>query len=393
VAAGERTGVGSRSPVESAQLIAAQAHELAPQIERERALPGELVAALLDAGLLHLCLPRALGGLEVEPREMVLAFEELARGDGATSWCSMIASTSGLVGAYLNAADGARVYGNARNILAGVFAPRGRARREGDSYRVSGRWSFVSGVGHCDWLMVGCLIENDDGPELLENGSPNVRLMLMEKQQVEVLDTWSVSGLCGTGSHDIQIADVMVPASLAVSLFTDPPQDSGALYAFPLFGLLALGICSVALGIARGAIDELVSLAGGKRPAPGARSLAERGTIQSEVARAEAKLRSARAFVLEQADEAWSAARSGAPLSAEHRRGLRLAATHGTWAASEVVGAMYHAGGGGAIYSDSSLQRSFRDVNVATQHVMVAPPTWELTGRLYLGVPTDITQL
>jgi len=393
VGVGERTGAPSRSPYESAQQIAPFARELASTIERDRALPEELVAQLLDAGLFHLCLPRALGGAEIEPREMVLTFEELARGDGATAWCSMIASTSGLIGAYLSPQDGARVYRGARNILAGIFAPRGRARLEGDAYRVSGRWSFVSGVGHCDWLMAGCMIETDDGPELLENGAPNVRLMLMEKQQVEVLDTWSVAGLCGTGSHDIQIADALVPRSLAVSLFTDPPVDSGPLYAFPLFGLLALGICSVALGIAGAALDELTSIAAGKRPAPGARSLAERGTIQSEVARAEAKLRSARAFVLEQADEAWSAAKSGAPLSAEHRRGLRLAATHGTWAASEVVGAMYHAGGGAAIYSESPLQRSFRDVNVATQHIMVAPPTWELAGRLLLGVPTDITQL
>lgn len=185
----------------------------------------------------------------------------------------------------------------------------------------------------------------------------------------------------------------MVPLGRGISLFSDRPRIEGALYAFPLFGLLALGICAVALGIARGAIEDLVDLAAGKRPVSGARTLAERATIQAEIARAEAQLRAARALVLEEAQRAWEPARASAQLSDEHRLGLRLAATHATHTAAEVTGAMYRSGGASSIYDSSPLQRRFRDVNVATQHMMVAPATWELEGRMLLGLPTDTSQL
>jgi alkylation response protein AidB-like acyl-CoA dehydrogenase len=381
--------------LQSARRVAPLASEAARSSERERALPRELVDELRDGGLLHMCLPRSLGGGEVEPRELILALEELARGDGAAGWCAMVASTSCLLGAYLPTARAEEVYAGGRNVFAGVFAPRGLALRRERDFLVGGRWPFVSGVGHCDWLMVGCLVFNEEGgtPDSLASGAPDVRLMLMPRGQVQVLDTWAVAGLCGTGSHDVAVDGVTVPHELGVSLFTQRPLQDGALYAFPLFGLLALGICAVALGIARGALDELSALAREKRPAPGARALAERATIQAAVARAEGGLRAARAFVLEQAEEAWQAALDGGVLSQEHRLGLRLAATNGTWAAAEAVTASYHAAGGAAIYLDSPLQRRLRDIHVATQHIMVAPATWELAGRLLLGLPTDISQL
>jgi len=363
------------------------------QIERERALPAELVQELRDGGQFGMCLPRSLGGGEVEPAEMVRTLETLAQGDGASAWCAMIASTSGLLGAYLPTEQAELIFDGGRSIVGGVFAPRGRASRVEGGYLVSGRWSFVSGIGHSDWVLGGCLVEQGDGFETIAGGGPDVRLMLMPRASVEVIDTWSVAGLCGTGSHDISVEAQLVPPDRAVSLFSDRPRVDGALYAFPIFGLLALGICAVALGIARGAIEDLVELASGKRPAPGARSLAERATIQAEVARAEAKLRAARALVLEEAHAAFEAARAGGQLSDGDRLGLRLAATHATRTAAEVAGAMYQAGGGSSIYDSSPLQRRFRDANVATQHMMVAPATFELAGRLLLGLPTDTSQL
>jgi alkylation response protein AidB-like acyl-CoA dehydrogenase len=154
-----------------------------------------------------------------------------------------------------------------------------------------------------------------------------------------------------------------------------------------------MGIAAVALGIARGAIEDLVDLAGAKAPAGAHKPLAERAVVQAEVARAEAGLRSARAFVLQAARDAWEEARAERAVSVEHRLGLRLAATHATEAAAPIVTSMYHLAGGSSIYDSSPLQRRLRDVHVATQHMMVAPPTWELGGRLLLGLPSDVTQL
>jgi indole-3-acetate monooxygenase len=377
----------------AAQRVAPRAEALGERIERERALPRELVDELLDAGLLSMCLPRALGGLELRPAEMVRALEELGRADGATAWCAMIASTSSLLGAYLPEREAALIYAGGRSITGGVFAPRGRAERRDGAYVVDGRWSFVSGIGHCDWVLGGCVVHDGDEPALLADGSPDVRLALMPIDGVQVIDTWSVSGLRGTGSHDMTAVAQTVPAARVVSLFGDRPLHPGALYSFPLFGLLAIGIAAVALGIARGALEDLASLAGAKTPAAGRKTLAERAAVQAQVARTEAALRAARGLVLGEADAAWLAAEGAAEMPERHRLGLRLAATNATEVAAEAVTAMYHAGGGTSIYDASMLQRRFRDVHVATQHMMVAPSTWELAGRLLLGLPTDTSQL
>jgi alkylation response protein AidB-like acyl-CoA dehydrogenase len=383
----------SESPLSAAQRLGARAGELAEQIERERTLPVELVAELRDAGLLSLCLPQALGGREAPPAEMVVALEELARGDGATAWCAMIASTSGLLGAYLPQSEAELIFAGARHVIGGVFAPRGRAERCDDGYLVSGRWSFASGVQHCDWVLGGCVVHTDDEPELLPSGAPDVRLMMMPAEVIEVIDTWSVSGLRGTGSHDMAVSAQLVPASRGVSLLSGAPREPGPLYSFPLFGLLALGIASVALGIARGAVEDFLELAGTKTPAGGRRTLAERPTVQAQLAQAEAELRAARGLVLGEVQHAWLAARGSGSIGEHERTGLRIAATHATTVAARVTTSMYTLAGGSSIYDSSPLQRRFRDVHVATQHVMVAPATWELAGRLLLGLPTDVTQL
>jgi indole-3-acetate monooxygenase len=383
----------SESPLSAAQRLGPRAAVLAEQIERERALPIELVAELRDAGLLALCLPRSLGGQEVPPAETVLALEELARGDGATAWCAMIASTSGLLGAYLPRSEAELIFAGGRHVIGGVFAPRGRAERREDDFLVSGRWSFASGVQHCDWVLGGCVVHDGEEPELLPNGAPDVRLMMMPAEAIEVIDTWSVSGLRGTGSHDMAVTAQLVPASRGVSLLSGAPREAGPLYSVPLFGLLALGIASVALGIARGAVEDFLALAGTKTPAGGRRTLAERSTVQAQLAQAEAELRAARGLVLGEVEQGWLAAGNSGSIGEHQRTGLRLAATHATAAAARVTTSMYTLAGGSSIYDSNPLQRRFRDVHVATQHVMVAPATWELTGRLLLGLPTDVTQL
>jgi len=390
----EQKIAGAReTPLQAARRIGPNAAALAETIERDRLLPPDLLADMIDAGLMRMCLPAALGGGEVEPAHFLETVEELARSEAASAWCSMIASTSSLIGAYLPTADAAEVFAGGASVTAGVFAPRGRAQKHDGGYLVSGRWSFVSGVQHSSWVMAGCIVYDGEKPELLANGSPDVRLMVMPAAGVEVIDTWSVAGLRGTGSHDVSVSDEPVPASRSVSLFTDAPRHDGALYSFPLFGLLSMGVAAVALGIARGAIEDLISLAGAKTPMGSARPLAERSSVQADLSRAEASLRSARALLLQEAGLAWAAAQAGEPMSTERRAGLRLAATHAIGEAAGVVSMMYHAGGGTSIYDTSPLQRRFRDVHVATQHMMVGPASLELTGRILLGLPTDTAQL
>jgi alkylation response protein AidB-like acyl-CoA dehydrogenase len=268
-------------------------------------------------------------------------------------------------------------------VTGGVFAPRGTALPVEGGYRVKGRWPFASGSQHCAWLMGGCLVRTD--------GPPSARMMIVPAAQARIEDTWRVAGLCGTGSHDLVIDDVVVPAARSVALGADPPRVEAPLYAFPVFGLLAVGIAGVALGIARAAIDELVRLAREKTPQGSRRALAERGVVQAQVAEAEALVRSGRAFLHEAIDQAWQAAEEEGAIAVGDRALLRLAATQATTNAARATDLAYT--GGTSIYLESPLQRCFRDVHVATQHVMVAGPTYELTGRVFLGLDADTSQL
>jgi alkylation response protein AidB-like acyl-CoA dehydrogenase len=384
---------GSIDPVEMARRLAATAAELAPEAESRRALSEPLIDALADAGLFRLCVPTAVGGLEVHPHTLTGVVQALAVGDAAAAWCVAVSATSGLLAGYLPADTAREIYARPRAMVAGVFAPKGRATPERDGFRVSGRWPFASGCRHADWLMGGCIVDDAGSPRMLPNGMPEVRLMLAPSQAFTIHDTWHVMGLRATGSHDIELDATHVPRERSASVFSDLPVHAGPLYAFPLFGLLALAISAVCLGIARGALDDLVALAGGKVPTGGRRTLAERATVQAEMARAEASVRAGRALLDEAIGEAWERAVADGSVDARCRAGLRLAATHATAAGVQATEAAYRLAGGSAIYGSSPLQRRLRDAHVAAQHMLVAPATWELSGRVLLGVPTDLTQL
>lgn len=380
--------------VATARELSAEAAQLATDAERARRLPTSLVSALAGAGLFRLCVPRQVGGLEAEPSVLVDVVEELARGDGAAGWCVAIGATSGLLAGYLPERAAREIFGSPRAIVGGVFAPKGRATPTEGGFRVRGRWPFASGCEHCDWLMGGCVVEDGrGGARTLGTGMPDVRLMLAPAAEVTIHDTWHVSGLRATGSHDISFDDVLVPAERSASVFSDPPLQPGPLYAFPLFALLALAIAAVSLGIARGALEDLLELAGAKTPTGSRRTLAERPTVQAEVAHSEASLRAARALLHTEIAASWESATARTEVPIERRLGLRLAATHAAQTGATVVATAFRLGGGSAIYETGPLQRRFRDAHVATQHMLVADPTWELTGRLLLGRPTDTTQL
>jgi alkylation response protein AidB-like acyl-CoA dehydrogenase len=251
---------------------------------------------------------------------------------------------------------------------------------------VTGRWAFASGSGFCDWLMGGCLTEIDGRPV-------EPRRVLFPRADVEIIDTWDVSGLRGTGSNDIAVDGLAVPASRSAAVIGAAPRVEGALYAFPLFGLLAAAIAGVTLGVARAAMDDLLELAGAKKPEGSRRMLAERSTVQAEVARAEAVLRAARGLLVDALERGYERAGGGDGIGTDDRMALRLASTHAARSAAMVVDACYELGGGSSIYATSALQRRFRDVHAATQHMLVGRSTLELTGRLLLGLPTDVAQL
>ena len=381
--------------------LRAQAHELsariadaAPVTEQQRRLPEALVADLARAGLFRMLVPRDAGGLEVEPRVMLDAIEEIARGDGSAGWAVMIGATTGVIAAYLPDAATHEIFAATPDgVTGGVFHPRGRATVVDGGYRVSGRWPLASGCQHCAWLLGGCIVFEDGKPKMRESGVPEARMMIFPARDAQIIDTWNVSGLRGTGSHDIAVEGLFVPAERSVWFSTDPVRRGGSLYAFPVFGLLALGIAAVSLGIARGAIDGILELAGAKVPTGSRRPLAERSATQATVAQATALVAASRAHLRATVDEIWQTAARGEAATLEQRARLRLAATQSVRDAAKAVDLAYECGGATSIYADSALQRRFRDVHVATQHILVAPATYELAGRVLLGLPADTEML
>tara|TARA_R110000824_G_scaffold118960_11_gene271833 strand:- start:40850 stop:42025 length:1176 start_codon:yes stop_codon:yes gene_type:complete len=384
-------------PILAADELALAVAPRVDEIEANRFLPQDIADHAARLGLHRLFIPAEYGGLEAHPMRLVDVAERIGRVDGSTAWCVFIGATSGMTAAFLTADEAKAAFGDPMSIAAGVFAPRGKAvmTEEGGvkGYRVNGRWQWGSGSRNARTIMGGAFIMGDDGKPLMSaEGVPENRMMIFERDDVIFHDTWKVSGLCGTGSTDFEVKDLFVPVTRAPSLISDKPLDR-PLYCFPTFGLLGIGIAGVALGLARGSIDALIELAGGKTPQGSSKPLALRAKAQLDVSEAEALTRSARAYLAETVDAAWQAASSDGAITVEHRRDIRLATTHAVKAAAQAVDLMYTLGGGTSVYKTSPLQRHFRDVHVATQHMMVSDATYELTGRLFLGVPTNTAML
>lgn len=373
----------------SIKPLLAQLAARAAEMEEARRLPADLAQKLAAAGVFRMVTPKRFGGLESTPREIVEVTETLAVANASAGWCAMIGATTALNAAYMEPLFAQEIYADPLIITGGVFAPMGRAEIEGDHYRVSGRWQWGSGSANCTWLCGGCTIWESGEMKRLPTGAPDTRMMVFPASDSMLHDTWHVMGLKGTGSGDIEVRDLLVPRGRSVSLVSDRPRERGALYKFPAFGLLALGVCGVALGNARGALDAFHALATVKKNQGSAKTLAQRQSMQAAYANSEAQWRAARAYLFSEIDRVWAAALESDEISMELRADLRLACTHVTRAGAEICRTLYDLGGGAALFESSDLQRRFRDAHAITQHIVTAPATLELTGRILFGLPTD----
>lgn len=363
------------------------------EIESLRRLPDDLAAGIRHLGFGRAMVPIEVGGGEWTVADTVARLEELAYFDGATAWCAMIAATTSLVSGSLPAQWCEEIYGDTRAHTGGFAAPVGRATVVDGGLEVSGQWQWGSGTHHCSWIGGGCLVVDGEGkPTPLPDGTVAPFVFFRASEVVLDEESWRVSGLKGTGSVDYRVESASVPEGRWVQIGGTPVVDR-ALYRFSFLGALAVGIGAVALGLARRAHDELVDMAGGKKPQGSSKTLAERAVVQDAVARSDAARRAARHLLDHAVADAWSVAEAGGGIDAPTRLGLRQAATHATLAAAETVDVCYRAGGGAAVHERSALQRVFRDVHVATQHAMVAPRVMEVVGRSLLGLPTDVGQL
>lgn len=376
------------SPLAAAIALGPMISAAADDTERRRRVSPELLGALRDAGVFRMGLPRELGGSAVDLPEMMAVLEEIARHDGSTGWIAGIGSGTNLILTALPTDVAHDVFlGDPDIATGGTWLPRGRARLVEGGYRVSGRWPFGSGCEHCDWLIGGCVVEDENGPVVDEQERRVVRVMVFPRDQAVIHDTWNVMGLRGTGSHDYELADVFVPKGYAFQIGSDLPDFSFTHARMPLFGMLAVTLAAVLLGIARGAIDAFGRYARSQRA--GEHFVKDLPLIQARTAEAEALVQSARAFAFGTAARVWDEARSGEAILRRDDLMLRLAASHAARACADAVHLVFTAGGTAALYADSPLQRYQRDILAAQQHGMVAFYSFQGLGKGLLDEPPE----
>lgn len=350
----------------------------ADRAEQQRRLPAALVRALRDAQLLRMAVPAEYGGPEADPVTLMRCIETVAASDGAAGWCTMIASTTSSMSMFMHPEFAEQIFADPKTVTGGVFAPNGTAVGKGDSWVVDGRWMWGSGTQHCQWICGGT--RADDGTQ---------QVMFFDANDVTIHDTWHTSGLRGTGSNDFSVHRAKVPKGRAVMAVGGTRHVDVPLAAFPNFTLLAIGVAAVTLGIARRAVDEFVELAAEKKPQFSNRTIAQTGTAQTELARAEVALRSARTYLLDQVETAWETVLAGGKVGVDTRVAIRLAGAHAAETSAKVVDTVYTMGGGAAVFDSNQLQRCLRDVHVATQHIMVAPRLYETMGKHLFGLDVD----
>ncbi len=365
-----------------ARSIAPAIREAGDEAERMRQCPPRIVDLLHESRLFDMILPEKYGGLQESIPTMVRVLEELAVADASIAWVVGIANGTSIIAAHMDESVAASMF-VPRAVAGGAQAPWGKAVRVDGGFRVTGRWPFASGCNHCTMLVAGSMVAQPDGAPA---PFPEYRMAVFPIEEVEIIDTWHVSGLRGTGSHDMKVDDVFVPEERMLAFNLAPPLIDAPTYRYPALGFLALTISPIPLGIARRAIDELLALAGGKTPMNIGSKLAERPLTQYEIGRAEAILRSARAWMYEVMDEIWAKAVAGDEITPRDRALVRAACAHAALESLRAVEIAYTLGGGSSIYEGSVLQRCLRDAHAATQHVMLAPPNYEPAGRALLGL-------
>jgi alkylation response protein AidB-like acyl-CoA dehydrogenase len=380
----------------SAEGLLAAARGLAPLVAAHRAelargpdLPTPIAHALDAAGLTRLWLPGALGGAELPPADYIRVIEEVARLDGAVGWCAAIVASGARLTFLLPPEVGATMFAGGTGCLHGNGNPAGSAVATKGGWRVSGRWSWGSFSRHSTWTLGMCVVRGTDGSPVHDaTGAASMLAAVVPTSELRMHDTWNAAGLRATGSHDFEMVDLFVPAAWTIPMvaFDAEPRLPGPLGAMPFITTFSLGIAPVALGLARAAIEALVALSGDKMPAGAGAKLRDLPSVQADVARAEAELRSARAFVFDAVGELWEAAQRGEARLPGQRAPVRLACWNAMRASKQVVSLMYDAAGGSALDESLRLAACLRDVNAAGLHLAFAQRHLETIGRVLLGM-------
>jgi indole-3-acetate monooxygenase len=379
------------TPLDVARALAPRIRARATEIEAGRQLPPDLVLEIADARLFKVAVSEADGGLGADVLTTLQVIEEIARADGSTGWCLAMGINTLRQSAQL-APEVRRAifFSDPVGVSAGSANPRGRAVAVPGGYRVTGHWFFASGCMHSSALHGACKVWEGDQPRLRETGEQEVRIAFFHpKEQAKIIDTWNVSGMRGTGSHDIEVNDVFVPEDHTFSAAERRARVTGPMNRMHGFDLAGCGFCCVGLGVARAAIDTFVELAQQKVPRGSSDLLRDRPVVQAQVGEADALLRAGRALLFDVVGEMWETVLAKELITERQRADLRLAMTHAAQSAAKATHMVCAAAGTTSIFQSSPLERYARDAEVVSRHNQLQAVNYEAVGRTRLGLESN----
>ena len=378
--------------LEAARELAGKVAATADRIDDDRQIPTELAEELADKGFFRLLLPRSLGGAQLDHPDFLRVLEIFAAVDASTGWClnqNNVFSTNSLRMPEQTARE---IWGEKRAVVTnGPPTASSQAVPVDGGYKLNGRWHFSSGSSHATWIAALAPINSGGGPtQDASKDRTGARIMLMPKEAVTFLDFWQVKGLRGTASFSFEVEDLFIPSDHSYNP-TDLAREDGALYVIPMTLLFGSGFATVALGVARAALDTAISVAGAKIPGRTSTVLGNQSTTKRIIGEAEAVWGSSKAFLRQSASTAWksaqkTAAQKNRALTTEERINLRLAATHAIRMAAQVVDLAYNLCGSDAIFETNPIQRQFQDIHVITQHAQGRLTHYETAGQYFLGL-------
>ena len=386
------SGAAGIDPVVRARDLGPAIAAAADEIERSQCIPEPLLTQIHDARLARILLPRSVGGDQLEPWTYLGAIEEISRHDGSVGWNLFVANSAALIAPFIPLPTARAIFADPRAWVAWGPPNQCKAQAVAGGYRVSGEWHFASGCRQATWMGAHCAVIEPDGSARLNRlGRPTIRTLLFPKEHAEPIHDWNPIGMRGTASEGYRLTDLFVPEAYSGTR-EDPAlrRDSGALYAFTMQGLYAVGVAGVGFGIARAMLDGFIALAAEKAPR-GLQRLADSPVVQADVARREAQLGSARAWLVEILKDVWAGAGEVAPIDLAARVRVRLGCAHAIGSAVEVADYVFKAAGTSAIFPGTPFERRFRDIHTLSQQIQSREAHFEAVGRaMFNGDPDGV---
>ncbi len=369
--------------INNVEAILPELKRLSSEAEQSCRLPSEMVSLLKKAGCFRMCMPKTWGGPELTSLQQIQVIEKLSSVSSEAGWCVMIGSDSGIYSGYLDKDVAETLYPSLDMVQAGWVYPGGKAIDMGNSYRVTGQWTFGSGIQHADRIVAGCVVFKDGKPSVLEDGRKEWIVVIGKQEDFSIVDNWDTTGLRGTGSHDYMTRNRIFPKEHSFSFLNDAVRD-GVLWSRNDAFLRKMS--GIPLGVCRSALDFSYQYLEEKRDFNTQELFRSSAKVQETMGRCELKYSSAKAYMNQALEKQWDMLSKGQSLDNKIRADVWLSRVNVFRTCREVIVELYDMIGGSAIrVGKTPLDKALRDSNTWCQHVVGKESGIEASGNLLLN--------